>query len=261
MSLITRCQACSSAFRVQRAQLAARGGKVRCGKCGAIFDGIAGLVEEGAELLRLEPSPQLGLFDPSRRPLQSAAPRTSAPQENGQDEAELPEFLAKARPQRRSPWLWGTLAAVAAVVLVAQTVHRFRTEISVLVPQARPALLAACRFANCDLPLPRRPELMAIESSDLQADPDAESVIVLNAVLRNRAAFAQAYPALELTLTDESDRPVVRKVLMPDDYLEPARAAEAAQGLPAGAEAAFRVNLDSGRTRATGYRLYLFFPR
>jgi predicted Zn finger-like uncharacterized protein len=260
MSLITRCQTCATAFRVQRAQLAARGGKVRCGKCGAVFDGVAGLVEEGAELLRLEPSPQLGLFDPSRRPPQPAAPHARAPKEE-EGEGELPEFLVKARPERRSPLLWGTLAAIAAVVLVAQAVHRFRTEIAVLVPEARPALLAACRFAGCDLPLPRRPELMAIESSDLQADPEAESVIVLNAVLRNRAAFAQAYPALELTLTDEADRPVVRKVLRPDDYLEPVRAAEAAQGLAAGAEAAFRVNLDAGRTRATGYRLYLFFPQ
>ena len=67
--------------------------------------------------------------------------------------------------------------------------------------------------------LPRRPELMSIESSDLQADGRREGVIVLNAVLRNQAPFAQEYPALELTLTDERDEAVARRVLLPRDYL------------------------------------------
>jgi hypothetical protein len=56
---------------------------------------------------------------------------------------------------------------------------------------------------------------MAIESSDLQADGRRDSVIVLNAVLRNQAPFAQEYPSLELTLTDERDEAVARRVLTP----------------------------------------------
>jgi hypothetical protein len=32
------------------------------------------------------------------------------------------------------------------------------------------------------------------------------------------------------------------------------------QGLGAGAESALRVYLDTSRARATGYRLYLFYP-
>src|SRR5258706_4432287 len=70
LSLVTRCQVCATAFRVQRSQLAARGGKVRCGKCGTVFDGVAGLVEEGSGLL-LWPSPQPRVFDPSRPPAQA----------------------------------------------------------------------------------------------------------------------------------------------------------------------------------------------
>lgn len=249
MSLITRCQVCATAFRVQRSQLAARGGKVRCGKCGTVFDGVAGLVEEGGEL-PLEPSPQLGLFDPARR---AAA---------FDDDVPLPEFLAKAERTARSPLLWGFLVFLAAAALVGQATYRYRTEIAVLAPGARGALVGACRLLRCEVPLPRRPDLMSIESSDLQADARSESVVVLNAVLRNRAPFAQEYPALELTLTDEADRPVLRRVLSPADYLDPARrAALATQGLPPGAEASFRISFDAGRARATGYRLYLFFPQ
>jgi predicted Zn finger-like uncharacterized protein len=272
MSLITRCQVCHTAFRVHRTQLAARGGKVRCGKCSTVFDGVAGLVEEGVELLRLEPSPQLGLFDPSRRakpsrlsPPQAAAaldpaPKLAAPGVDDVD-APLPEFLARDQSPRRSLLLWGVLVLLAAAALVAQATYRYRTEIAVIVPAARKPLLAICRVAQCEVPLPKRPELMSIESSDLQADPKSESVIVLNAVLRNRAPFPQEYPSLELTLTDDADRPVLRRVLGPRDYLESARAALAPQGITAGGEAAFRVNFHAGNTRATGYRLYLFFPQ
>jgi predicted Zn finger-like uncharacterized protein len=251
MSLTTRCPACGTAYRVQRAQLAARGGRVRCGKCGEVFDGIAGLVEEGAEPFILEPSPQLGLFDPSRRP-PAPSPKT------GNDAP--PAFMAEEEPVGRR-LLWGLLVLTAAVALAGQTAYRYRTEIAVSMPSAGAPLDAACRLLRCQVPLPRRPELMSIESSDLQAEPRRDGVIVLNAVLRNRATFAQDYPALELTLTDEADRPVLRRVLAPREYLDPGRGASGvAQGIPAGAEVSLRIYLDAGRRRATGYRLYLFYP-
>ena len=249
MSLVTRCPACGTAFRAQRAQLSARGGAVRCGKCSTVFDGIAALVEEGAEPLALEPSPQLGLFDGSRR-ADAEVPADSAP---------LPPFMAEvARPRYRALWALG--AGLAFLALAWQGMLRFHAEIAAFAPESRPALAAACEVLGCQVVLPRRPDLMSIDSSDLQADGRKEGLIVLNAVIRNRARFAQDYPALELTLTDESDRPVLRRVLAPQDYLDAGDAAQRAAGIAPGAEAALRVFLDSGRTRATGYRLYLFYP-
>ena len=252
MSLVTRCPVCATAFRVQRAQLGARGGRVRCGKCGTVFDGVAGLVEEGVERLALEPSPQLGLFDPSRR---------SAGTAGSDEETPEPAFLAEPDTRTASTLLWALAAIFAAAALAAQVAFRYRTEIAVLFPDAKPFLRSACRLLRCEVPLPRRPELMGIDASDLQADPRRDNLIVLNAVIRNRAPFAQEFPALELTLTDEADRPVVRRVLEPSDYLDGAHAPGASDGIAAGADASLRVYLDAGRTRATGYRLYLFYPQ
>ncbi|MGA8051562.1 MAG: zinc-ribbon domain-containing protein, partial [Burkholderiales bacterium] len=76
MSLITRCPTCGTAFRVQPAQLVARSGRVRCGKCSAVFDAISCLVGEEGTPIAAEPSPQLGLFDPSRRTAPAAADTT-----------------------------------------------------------------------------------------------------------------------------------------------------------------------------------------
>ena len=249
MSLATRCPVCGTAFRVLAGQLSARGGKVRCGKCAAVFDGVAGLVEEGTERLALEPSPQLGLFDPSRRP-------PPAP-----EDAPLPQFMAEPDAPPRAPWLWAVLALLAALALAAQAGYRFRSELAATLPAARAPLAAACRLLGCTVPLPRRPDLMSIDSSELQADPRRQGIIVLNAVLRNRARFAQDYPALELTLTDDAERPVLRRVLAPREYLDAARAAQLlSQGIAPGGEASLRVYLDSSRSPATGYRLYLFYP-
>ncbi|HUQ76554.1 MAG TPA: DUF3426 domain-containing protein [Burkholderiales bacterium] len=213
---------------------------------------MAALVEESDERLLLEPSPQLGLFDPSRNPSVSA--QSSVAQE-------IPDFLADDPASRRSRWLWGLAALLAMLAIMVQGTYRFRAEIAASMPQAREPLRILCMALRCQVSLPRRPELMSIDSSELQADSRREGLIVLHALIRNRARFPQDYPALELTLTDDGDRPVLRRVLAPQDYLDRSRSDELLrEGIAAGNEAALRVFLDTSRTRATGYRLYLFYP-
>lgn len=250
MNLITRCPACGTAFRVQRDQLAAHFGTVRCGKCGSAFNGVAALVEEGVERLALDPSPQLGLFDPSRRP---AAPAASSAATDGP----LPAFLAEEEePSRWRPWLWLLLSLAALAALGAQ-VYRVRTEITVLLPESRPAFQALCRLTGCTVPLPRRPQLLKIESDDMHDDRDRQ-VFVLNALLRNNGAFPQQFPDLELTLTD-AGKPVTRRVLRPADYLD-ARAAPKliASGIEARGEESLRVYVDARGMRASGYELCIY---
>jgi predicted Zn finger-like uncharacterized protein len=45
MSLATRCSACSTVFRVQKDQLKASEGWVRCGRCGTVFSALEGLFD------------------------------------------------------------------------------------------------------------------------------------------------------------------------------------------------------------------------
>lgn len=250
MNLVTRCPACGTAFRVQRDQLAAHFGTVRCGKCGSAFNGVAALVEEGAERLALDPSPQLGLFDPSRR-----QPPAQVPIEPGP----APEFLTEKPPARRHRWLWAALSVLAAAGLAAQ-VYRFRAEITMLVPELRPVLEAMCQSAGCAMPLPQNLALMNIVSSDMHQDPEREGIVVFNALLRNSARFAQPFPVMQLTLTYDG-KPVARRLLRPGEYLlAPGAARHVAQGIAAGGEESLRVHLDSRVVRANGYRACLY-PR
>jgi predicted Zn finger-like uncharacterized protein len=250
--MITRCPSCGTSFRVQAAQLSQRSGRVRCGKCSTVFDGVAALSEPVArEATENEPSPQLALFEPSE-PLQSAA-------REGVSEASDADFLREPPPPApRGPWIAG--AAVALVALILQVLLLYRTELSVLFPATREPLAATCRLLGCTLRLPRKPDLMAIETSDLESDRRQEGVIVLNAVIVNRAPFAQEYPSLELTLTDERDQPVLRRVLAPADYLQSSPGAGPSRGIAPGAQATLRLHFHTGAVRPVGYRLYLFYP-
>lgn len=215
MSLVTRCPACDTAFRVQPEQLTAHSGTVRCGKCGSAFNGVAALV-----------APARG-------------------------EAPVPKFLEEP-PSRRSAWLWPLLSVSAVVTLLAQ-LHLARSEVIASVPQLRPAFEAVCRLAGCAVPLPRRPELIRIVSSDMHNDPP-HRVFVLNALLHNFARFPQQYPDLELTLTD-AGKPLTRRVLRPVEYLE-SRAIKT--GLDADAEEALRVHVDATGVPASGYELCIY---
>jgi len=248
MSLVTRCPVCATAFRVQRAQLAARGGRVRCGKCGGVFDGVAGLVEEGESRLSLEPSPQLGLFDPSREPPPAVA--TGEP---------LPAFL-EPPPRRRPSWAWAFIALLGFVALLAQAGYRYRAEVLTYLPDVRPVLEAGCEWLGCQV-LPRRLVLMSIDGDELRVDPGRPGVILLTATIRNTAPFPQQYPSLQLFLEDEGGRPVAGRVLSPRDYLDGGRTpTQVADGIAPRAEAPVRVHLASNDLPATRYRLVLFYP-
>ncbi len=162
-----------------------------------------------------------------------------------------------ARRARRRPWLLGALLLLL-LGLLAQASYHYRSVLIVLFPESRPYAAALCASLGCELPLPRRIEQMSIEASDLQADTANPNIMVLSATLKNRAVFAQQLPSLELTLTDAQDQPVVRRVLAPKDYL--GKAADPQAGFAANTEIAVKVFIEGSQVRATGYRLYLFYP-
>ena len=150
---------------------------------------------------------------------------------------------------------------VLLLVLVAQGAFHFRGDLALLFPAIKPHAEALCAELGCQVPLPRRAELMSIETSDLQADSTNPGVMVLSAILRNRAPFAQTPPALELTLTDTQDQPVARRVLTAADYFTRGATTNLADALfPAGSEVPVKVFFDASAVKATGYRLYLFYP-
>jgi len=192
---------------------------------------------------------------PAELPSEPEEPSATTPEP---EEDSFPEawsaVAAPPPPPRRWPWITGVLLLL--VLTVGQLLFVFRIELAVMLPELRPALVAGCDLLGCVLSRPRKPETLSIETSDLApADGDR---LLFTATLKNRAPFDQEYPHLELTLTDTRDAAMVRKVLMPADYLSGGQSVDA--GFAARSEITIILTLEALGVPAVGYRLYLFYP-
>lgn len=241
MSMITRCPACSTAFRVTEPQLRARAGQVRCGRCGTMFDALAALISD--------------MTSPAGEGTGSRSSPTDIAL--GLDATRDLSFDFGPQSRERPSRLWWLASVFLLIALAAQGAYRYRGEIAVLLPETKPFLQRLCVEMGCEVPLPRRAELLSIESSDLQADGTHPSVMVLTATLRNRAGFVQAFPAMELSLTSAQGQTVARRVLMPKEYSPQGVRPE--PGLAAGSELQVRVYIEAAALKPSGYRLYLFY--
>jgi len=284
--MLTRCPKCETTFRVTPEQLKARQGKVRCGECQEVFNALDTLIEAAPAVVAASP----GTIDAPRTERKfepeapapteearlgdevsfigdAAAANASVPEPEPEPEPEPPAHAADAEPpsaddwlpateapkRRRWPWVLGS--AATALVLAFQILMHYRSEIVVLQPDMAPAVAGACEILGCEMRLPRKVELMSIETSDLH--PEADGKLTLTATLKNRAPFAQEHAHLELTLTDTADKALVRRVLPPTEYLP---AADGATGITPGQELPVELSIDAPGVPAAGYRLYLFYP-
>lgn len=158
---------------------------------------------------------------------------------------------------KRRAWPWAVGALILAVLLVAQSAYFFRVSLAAHLPVLKPALVGYCHILRCSVSLPQQSELMSIESSGLEAAPDHENEITFSALLRNRASYALAFPVLALTLNDDQDKPMARRLFMPTDYLP---ADESLQtGFAANHEVSIKLRLNTADLRPVGYRLELFY--
>jgi predicted Zn finger-like uncharacterized protein len=160
--------------------------------------------------------------------------------------------------EKRTTWPFALVALLLVLILSGQLAFHFRSELAVTAPSLRPALEALSDALGANIPLPHHAELMSIETSDLQADPKRSNLLVLNATLRNRAAYGQAYPLLELSLTDTQDNAIARRVFQPGEYLSSPNLPD--QAFPASADITVRLWVEVKEISAAGYRLYVFYP-
>ncbi len=302
MPKLTRCTACGTTFRVTEEQLASHAGKVRCGSCGTVFNGIVNAVPEPLHLARTQPlerlpsgyalqdpivddvshaltvpdaasaSIRLGVTTPEVHETTSTQAMENAPV--SESESPLDQSLrqsddaidatlappagfasapAAEKSNRARPW-WTVLGIVVAVgALSAQAAHRYHHELTAYWPSTQPWMHEFCRAIPCSTRIQRDSQAISIESSDLQADPANRNLLTLVALLRNRALLPQDSPHLELTLTDAQDAVVARRVLPPREYM-------AGSFMAAGSELSVRLSIDASQIRASGYRLYAFYP-
>ncbi len=148
-------------------------------------------------------------------------------------------------------------AVIALLVLAAlQLTLLFRSEIARRVPPLRPVVAALAAPFGLGVDAVRSLGSLSIESFELQATGQQDH-LSLNAVLRNKDPHVVRWPAMELILTDQSSTVVVRKVILPGDYLNRNASRD---GLSGRSEWPIRLNLDPGGLQLAGYSVALFYP-
>ena len=182
----------------------------------------------------------------------TAAP---APAITLQPSAQVTELLADKPKRGVSTWLLALFALLLLLGAVGQAVYFMRTEIASNFHPAKPWLDRGCLWLGCTVELPRHVDMFVIEDSDLKDDADHDGVIVLTYVLFNRAPYAQAYPLLELTLTDTFDKPVLRHTFTPQEYLP--KGTDISAGIGASSETSSRLRLTVSGDKPAGYRLWV----
>ena len=155
-------------------------------------------------------------------------------------------------PARRRYLVIG-LSVLAAVQLVS--VHR--TEIAYHLPFLRPVASVASLLTGQDIKPPMSLGALSIESFELR-NTRQPGKTRMTAILRNRSTLPTRWPAMELTLTGPSNAVVVRKVLLPSQYLENPRAQ--AGGMPPNSEQPIDLLLETSDLNLAGYSVALFYP-
>ena len=212
------------------------------------------MAEDLPPLETMERAPQAEPLRPAPAAA-SATARERTPHADLDPAPQLTLEVPRAKPVARA-WSFGV--ALMLMLLLAELAFAFRGPVAQRYPALRPSLEAACAWLRCSVPYAREDGLLKLEDSELLEVPGKPNEIALGARIRNLASVAQEYPHLELTLTDNSGQPAVRRVLRPTDYL--GRPLAHGEVIAPGVELALQLRLATPNLKATGYELLLFYP-
>jgi len=229
--MYTQCPECLTIYKIAAELLAQGRGSARCGHCAATFDVLRTLTESlpdepfeelplaatidippqlSVPALRPQGQPQTLLFNPDermRRPQSQSRPAT-------------PAFARRSATGQRAvrAWPWQLGATALGVCLLAQIAYAERAP---LLDDARlrPWFDLACASLGCRLPLRHEPAHFALLSRDIRPHPSVANALIISASVRNDATFAQAFPDVEIMLSDLDENRIAMRRFHPQEYL------------------------------------------
>lgn len=230
--MYTQCPACLTTFKVTPAQLEARGGMVRCGICSAVFHAEQRLLQvqsetqpakTAEEMAAAKNDKRLSAVKTRRRASRRRSDKLHAIDEKLAHEAGIPTITKQplfARPRTRvRSVFWGLGSFVLSILLAGQFVYSYRNELATI-PEWRPWLVDICLYAGCELRPLRDVGRIELLQTSIAPHPQYENALRIRATLVNRAAFRQAYPHLEVSLTSNAGDVMARRIFSPIQYSE-----------------------------------------
>lgn len=127
---------------------------------------------------------------------------------------------AHAAPPADTPrWQWSLVLALA-LLLGLQIILADRARLAADAG-TRPLVSGLCTLLRCSLPPWHEPSAFSMLSRDIRPVPGQAGALQVQTSFRNDARWAQAWPALRLSLSDADGRVIGRRTLQPAEYLGP----------------------------------------
>jgi predicted Zn finger-like uncharacterized protein len=247
MSRIIRCPSCAAVYEVEASQIQVAQGWFRCGKCHEVFNATGLDLPSPTVLLpnvsgsltlpsAAEPSGQansrLELDDLLLR--EDVSGYSAAPaQEISADLMAFSEALSSFKPTTPTPEpaaaqrdkgtaaprvFLHTMALVLGLLLLGQLFLYQRHAMAALWPSSLHVLESLCRPFQCQVEPWRNPKALVMEGASFAQSGDK---FLLTWSLRNASSMTVATTSLELSLLDEFNNPVVRRVLLSEETQAP----------------------------------------
>lgn len=248
MTRIIRCPSCAAVFNLDASQIQAAHGWLRCGQCHETFNGTGLDVPAPAAWLPLAPSEaevQTGAQPSSETNTrieldelllrEDRSEKSAAPvQEISAELMDFSEALATFKPvppplepgssdqsppdQPRPPVVLYTLAVLLGLLLLGQVFFFQRHAMAAMWPSSLPVLENLCRPLQCQVEPWMDPEALVLEESSFTENGES---FLLSWSLRNTGPMTVKTTSLELSLLDQFNNTLVRRVLLSDDTNAP----------------------------------------
>jgi predicted Zn finger-like uncharacterized protein len=279
-------------FKVVPDQLRISEGWVRCGQCHEIFDASTELqgneaaqpaqeepLEAAAPAARMSAPVDLELADDpalTESQVQEAVASSSAWPDGvvigpGEQEitsraeaepaAQALSFMRSAKPVSswHRPLVRIGLLLVSLLLclgLALQMLVQERDRVAAVEPGLKPWVEEVCTLMECTVEPLRQIESVVIDSASF--NKIRGDVYRLNFTLKNTAVTELALPAIELSLTDVHDQPIMRRVFLPDELGLKSDVLSAAAESQASLTLGIKTN--GSADRVAGYRILAFYP-
>lgn len=155
----------------------------------------------------------------------------------------------KMKPKRSAGWPPRAVIGILAVALLFQVLLAQRAQLAADA-RWRPTVSAVCGVLGCDLPPWHQPAAFTMLSRTVQPMVDHPGLLLVSASFRNDARWAQAWPKLELTLSNHNGLPVARRIFTAAEY----RGAPPAYGLAPGQSAGVRFTVVEPSATSVAFR-------
>ncbi len=228
--MYTKCSACEAVLPINAKNICAASGKVRCGRCGAVFVATDALTDA------LNAS---GKFPPvfrSERPPTLRDDSCPDPEDDlflGNEEAaidfsilgdveaptdpNIPPPIAQYQPRRRWPWALGTFGM--AIALVAQWAW-YEREYLLAHPTFGPWAEKACQQLQCTDQESMDLSVIRLVDRNIRPHPSVAGALMISATMQNTAKQPTPFPLVDITLSNLDGDITAARRFAPAEYLE-----------------------------------------